>query len=217
MHFRCKAILFDLDGVLVDSRGCVELVWRAWAFARGLDADSILQVAHGRRTRETVADIAPHLDIAAEVAILDQMEERETRGDERIPGVAALVASLPVGRWAVVTSGGPAIAARRLQIAGIPEPSVMITAHDVRHGKPHPEGFLAAATRLGIAASDCLVVEDAPAGVAAALAAGMKVIAVLTTHTAERLKDADAIVATAGRLLVRSSTDGWLEVTETAN
>ena len=216
MHLRCKAILFDLDGVLIDSRGCVELVWRAWALARGLDADSILRVAHGRRTRETVADIAPHLDITAEVAILDQMEERETRGEEPIPGVEALVASLPARRWAVVTSGGPAIAARRLQIAGIPKPSVMITALDVRHGKPHPEGFLAAAAQLGIAASDCVVVEDAPAGIAAALAAGMKVIAVLTTHTAERLKDADSIVATAGGLLVRSSTDGWLEVTEAA-
>ena len=212
MHFRCKAILFDLDGVLVDSRGCVELVWRAWALTRGLDADSILRVAHGRRTRETVAEIAPHLDIAAEVAILDQMEERETRGEEPIPGVAALVASLPEGRWAVVTSGGPAIAARRLQIAGIPKPSIMITGLDVRHGKPHPEGFLAAAAQLGIVASDCVVVEDAPAGVAAGLAAGMKVIAVLTTHSSDRLREATAIVPTAGNLLVQPTSDGWLEV-----
>jgi len=212
MHFRCKAILFDLDGVLIDSRGCVELVWRAWAVTHGLDADSILRVAHGRRTRETVADIAPHLDIAAEVAILDQMEESETRGEEPIPGVAELVASLPQTQWAVVTSGGPAIAARRLRIAGIPKPSVMITAHDVRHGKPHPEGFLAAAARLGVAASDCLVVEDAPAGIGAARAAGMKVIAVLTTHTSDSLHEANALVPMAGDLLVQSIKGGWLEV-----
>jgi len=210
--FRRRAILFDMDGVLVDSRGSVEAVWRAWAPARGLDAEAILAVSHGRFIRDILAEVAPHLDIPAEVALLDRMEEEATTGVEPIAGVPEFVASLPPGAWGVVTSASPLIASQRLKIAGVPAPPVLVTARDVTRGKPDPEPYLVGARRLGLDPADCLVVEDAPAGIAAGKAAGMTVVAVLTTHGPERLAAADAVVPTAGHLVARAAGNGWLEI-----
>jgi sugar-phosphatase len=209
---RCRAILFDLDGVLADSSGCVEAVWRAWAPGRGLDAEAILRVAPGRLIRDILAEVAPHLDIKAEVAILDRMEEAETGGVAPIAGVADLLASLPRDRWGIVTSGSPVIANRRLQAAGVSAPPVLVTARDIQRGKPDPQGYLEGARRLGVDPRDCVVVEDAPAGIAAGVAAGMSVIAVLTTCGSERLREADAIVPTAGHLAARVVEGGWIEI-----
>jgi sugar-phosphatase len=209
---RCRAILFDLDGVLADSSGCVEAVWRAWAPARGLDAEAILHVAPGRLIRDILAEVAPHLDIQAEVAILDRMEESETGGVTPIDGVANLLASLPRDRWGIVTSGSPVIAARRLHAAGVKAPPVLVTAREIRRGKPDPQGYLEGARRLGVDPPECVVVEDAPAGIAAGKSAGMSVIAVLTTCGSERLGDADAIVPTAGHLAARVVDGGWIDI-----
>ena len=188
-------ILFDLDGVLVDSRPLIEEIWRRWALPRGLDAASFIAVAPGRRTSETLRQVAPALDIAAETAALDAMEEVATDGLAPIPGALDLLGALKPGSWAIVTSGSRAVATLRLRTAGLPIPGVMVTGDEVRYGKPHPEPYLKGAERTGVPPRDCIVVEDAPAGVLAGKAAGMRVLAVTTTHSREVLSAADRIVA----------------------
>jgi len=205
---QCRAVLFDLDGVLVDSRRSIELIWHNWATSRGLDARPFLEVAHGRRTSETLHLVAPHLDTAAEVAVLDRMEEIETRGLAAAPGAAALLRQLTEQQWAVVTSGSSAVARLRLATVSLPTPHVFITAEDVTRGKPDPAGYLMAAARLGHAPSDCIVLEDSPPGVAAGKAAGMRVIAVLTTHAAAQLEAADARLAALSSLRIRPIAAG---------
>ena len=187
-------ILFDLDGVLVDSRPLIEEIWRRWALPRGLDAASFIAVAHGRRTSETLRQVAPDLDIAAETAALDAMEEVATDGLAPIPGALELLGALKPRSWAIVTSGSRAVATLRLRTAGLPIPHVMVAGDEVRFGKPHPEPYLKGAERTGVAPRDCIVVEDAPAGVLAGKAAGMRVVAVTTTHSREVLLAADRIV-----------------------
>jgi sugar-phosphatase len=206
-------MLFDLDGVLVDSRECIERVWRAWAAARGRDHRDFLRVAHGRRTSETVRLVAPELDAGAESAVLDAMEAVEASGLVAFPGAHELLAAIPSGRWAVVTSGSLPVATLRLGTAGIVPPAVFITAGDVRKGKPDPEGYLAAAGRLGLCPSDCIVVEDSPTGVAAGKAAGMRVVAVATTYPPDALAAADVRLPALAALRVRPGDDGTMELT----
>jgi sugar-phosphatase len=188
-------ILFDLDGVLVDSRPNIEEVWRAWAAPRGLDADRFIRVAHGRRTSETLREVAPHLDIARETAALDAMEETATDGLVAIPGAEALLASLEPDAWAIVTSGSRTVATLRLTTAGLPIPAVLVTGDEVERGKPDPEPYITAARRTGADPADCVVVEDSPVGIAAGKAAGMRVAAIATTHRAFALAEADVVLA----------------------
>ena len=187
-------ILFDLDGVLVDSRPLIEDIWRKWANPRGLDAERFIAVTHGRRTSETLRAVAPELDVASETAALDAMEEVATDGLAAVDGALELLRSLEPGAWAIVTSGSRTVATLRLRTAGLPIPTVMVTGDEVKFGKPHPEPYLTGAARAGAAASACIVVEDAPAGVLAGKAAGMRVIAVTTTHPRELLIAADRVV-----------------------
>lgn len=188
MHpLNAKAVLFDLDGVLADSRRVVEDVWRVWAAEKGLDPAPFLAIAHGRRTSEILRTVAPRLDIAAETNRLDRMEEFGTEGLVPIPGAPEFVRSLPEDRWGVVTSGHRECAEFRLNYVGIPFPRVFITGDMVKKGKPDPEGYLRGARELGCSPADCLVFEDAPPGVAAARAAGMRVVGVLTTHPPDAL------------------------------
>jgi sugar-phosphatase len=187
-------ILFDLDGVLVDSRPLIEDIWRKWAAPRGLDAEQFIAVAHGRRTSETLRAVAPALDVALETAALDAMEEVATDGLAPVAGADALLRSLDPRDWAIVTSGSRAVASLRLRTAGLPFPAVMVTGDEVKFGKPHPEPYLTGAARTGVAASACIVVEDAPAGILSGKAAGMRVIAVTTTHPRELLVAADRVV-----------------------
>jgi sugar-phosphatase len=205
---QCRALLFDLDGVLVDSRSCIELVWHAWATERGLDPAPFLRVAHGRRISETIRLVRPDLDAAAEAAVLDAMEEVETRGLHPVPGAAALVARLSDTQWAVVTSGSRVVATLRVRTAGLPIARVFVTADDVRRGKPDPEGYRLAAGRLGVEAPDCLVIEDSPTGIAAGKAAGMRVIAVPTTHPVDVLVGADVQLDSLAALRVDSGPAG---------
>jgi len=207
---RCCAVLFDLDGVLVDSRGCIELIWRTWAGERGLDHEPFLQIAHGRRTSETLRLVAPELDPATEVARLDAMEETETRGLRAMAGALELLRRVPETRRAVVTSGSRVVATLRLTTARLPVPGVFITAEDVARGKPDPEGYLAAASRLAVSPHECTVIEDSPPGVAAGKAAGMHVIALATTHPPAALGDADIRLPALADLRVGAVDPGGL-------
>jgi mannitol-1-/sugar-/sorbitol-6-phosphatase len=178
----CEAVLFDMDGTLVDSRDIVERLWLHWAEEHGLSRETVLAVAHGRRTLETMELIAPDLASPEEAARLDALESEVDGGETMIPGAAALLASLPADRWAVVTSAGVALARRRIASVGLPIPRVLVGADDVVEGKPNPEGYLMAARRLGAPIERCVVLEDTPAGVLAGMAAGATVIGLRTTY-----------------------------------
>jgi mannitol-1-/sugar-/sorbitol-6-phosphatase len=186
-RFECRGILFDLDGVLVDSTAYVEEQWRRWANAKGLVPEPFLRVCHGRRAVETIRLAAPHLDAEAEVAAFQPDDMGSGLAILPIEGAARLLEALPAGTWGVATSGPRAAATERLRHAGLPSPSVLICAEDVVHGKPSPDVYLLAAASLAVAPSDCVVIEDAPAGIQAARAAGMGVIGLTTTHRREEL------------------------------
>jgi sugar-phosphatase len=186
--FPCDAILFDMDGTLVDTTAPVERQWRLWAERRGLDVERILAVSHGRRTIETMRDVAPHLNIQNEEAVeFDLAEGVDGEGVIPIAGAVPLLAALPRARWAVVTSAGDWLARMRFQQAGLPLPDVLVTGEDVRQGKPHPGGYVLAAQRLNVPRERCLVIEDTPAGVGAGHAAGMRVLAIGNTVPRESL------------------------------
>ena len=178
----CKAILFDMDGTLVDSARCLEAIWRGWAERHGIELDRILSILHGRRTLDTLSEVAPHLDIAREATLLDAEELKFNDGIKAVSGASELLRELPASSWGVVTSTRRALAKSRLQIAGLPVPRVLVCADDVAKGKPSPEGFLKAATLLNEEPRQCLAVEDSPAGVLAAQTAGMQVLALSTTY-----------------------------------
>ncbi|WP_428966533.1 HAD-IA family hydrolase [Micromonospora fluostatini] len=189
----CDALLFDMDGTLVDSRECVERKWRAWCARHGLDAEALLRRSHGRQLADTVRLAAPHLDLDREVTDLVRWEERDTTGLVPVPGAVDLLAALPADRWAVVTSAWRRLAEIRLGHVGLPVPACLVTADDVGRGKPAPDGYLAAAARLGHPPGRCVVLEDSRVGVRAGRAAGMWVIGVATTVAPSRL-DADRVV-----------------------
>lgn len=210
LEFRCKAFLFDLDGVLVDSRSVVERTWRRWAERHQIDPRPFLQIAHGRRARDTLRMVEPNLATDAEV---DWLDAAELADRERLPGVRGskeLVTALPRDRWAIVTSCGRDLAHLRLGSAGVPIPDVMIVAEDAKRGKPAPDGYLFGAERLGYPPSDCIVFEDAPAGVAAGRAAGARVVGVTTTHAGADLPGVDATIADFEGIHIRLQHDAFV-------
>lgn len=207
-RFECSAIVFDLDGVLVDSTGYIEQQWRRWATSRGLPVEAFLRVCHGRRALETIRLAAPHLDAEAEVAAFVPDAESDGQLLGPVDGAPRLLGMLPVGSWAVATSGTRVVASDRLLRAGLPIPGVLICAEDVLRGKPSPDVYLLAAAGLGVVPSECLVIEDAPAGIEAARAAGMGVVGLTTTHQRHEL-GADACTASlAGIHVGRIEQDG---------
>jgi sugar-phosphatase len=200
-RFHCRAILFDLDGVLVDSASYIEAQWRAWAVSRGLAPEPFLKVCHGRRAVETIRLAAPQLDADAEVAAFVPAQSNDIPL-KPVEGAVDLLQTLPAGSWAVATSGPREGAVDRLRRTGLPVPAVLICAEDVRRGKPNPDVYLLAAEFLGMTSMECVVVEDAPAGIEAARAAGMSVIGLTTTHPMEQLP-ADALAASLSSIQVR--------------
>jgi len=180
---RFAAFLFDMDGTILTSIAAAERVWSAWAKRHGLDVAAFLPTIHGRRAIDTVRHAAlPGVDPVAETARITQDEIDDVEGIEAITGAAHFLASLGSKHWAIVTSAPRALALRRIQAAGLPMPEHLITSDDIEHGKPAPDCFLLAAQRLGVEARQCLVFEDAPAGIAAGHAAGASVLVVTATH-----------------------------------
>jgi sugar-phosphatase len=208
--FSCSAVLFDLDGVLCDSTRAVDREWREWAARKGVDGDAIMAIAHGVRTIEVIRRVAPHLDAEAEANAIENHEAGDQTGVVVMPGAAELVRSIPEGQWGVVTSGSRLLATNRLRYCGLPVPEVLVTSDDVTNGKPHPEPYLKGAAGLGYAPTDCLVIEDAPAGIESARAGGMKVIGMTSTYRAEKLADADAVVQKLASIQVTSNGTGNL-------
>jgi mannitol-1-/sugar-/sorbitol-6-phosphatase len=209
--FSCAAILFDLDGVLVDSTGAVDREWRAWAERKGVDGDAIMAIAHGVRTVEVIRLVAPHLDAEAEAWEIENDEAKDQQGVVAMPGALELMRSIPEGRWGVVTSGSRLLASTRLPYCGLPVPEVLVTSDDVTHGKPDPEPYLKGAARLGFSPAECLVIEDAPAGIHAARAAGMTVIGLASTYKVDKLVEANAVIKSFRELSVQVG-DGKLHV-----
>jgi mannitol-1-/sugar-/sorbitol-6-phosphatase len=210
--FSCAAILFDLDGVLCDSTRQVDREWRDWAARKGVDGDAVMAIAHGVRTIEVIRQVAPHLDVEAEAAAIEDHEAHDQTGVVVMPGALDLVQSIPEGRWGVVTSGSRLLAESRLQHCGLPVPEVLVTSDDVTNGKPHPEPYLKGAQRLGFAPGDCVVIEDAPAGIQSARASGMRVIGMASTYAVAKLAEADAVVQKLGRIQVTANGTGKLGV-----
>jgi len=189
------ALLLDMDGTLVDSTASVERSWRAWALQHDLVPGEILAAAHGVPALATIRKFAPAgTDVAAEAHALVTAELEDTNGIVPIPGAAALLQALPEGKWAVVTSAGRRLALQRMQAAGLAIPKILISADDVQKGKPDPEGYRTAARLLGVAPSQCLVIEDTPAGLEAGRRAGAALIGVCTTYTPAHLCGSHDIV-----------------------
>jgi mannitol-1-/sugar-/sorbitol-6-phosphatase len=194
MSLMCNAILFDLDGTLIDSTNCVERAWRIWCAEHKLDFNEIVQKAHGRRAADSIRLFMPYLDPSVEAQKLEDLECSCVDGLSALSGAHEIINKLPSGCWAIVTSGTRRLANHRLSHVGIQAPQVLVTGDDVLEGKPSPEGYRKAADCLGIEYGNCLVVEDAPAGIQAARNAGMMVLAVATTHSAGELENADYCV-----------------------
>ena len=192
MNLTCSALLFDLDGVLIDSTPAVARVWHRWALDHGFNPEEVVARAHGRPSLATVRDYLPHADHDAENREVERREIADLAGVVPLPGALALLASLPPDRWTIVTSCTRRLAEVRIQAAGLPLPARMVTSTDVTQGKPHPEPYLKGASLLGFPAAQCVVLEDAPAGIRAGKSAAAKVIALKTTAPPAALRDAGA-------------------------
>ena len=178
-----EALLFDMDGVLINSIPAVERVWSRWSAERGFDVHEVLRHAHGRPSIATLRDLLPDADHEAENRLIEQAEIDDVEGIVPLPGVKELLASLPADRWAIVTSCTRPLAKVRIAAAGLPEPALFITSNDITHGKPHAEPYQKGARGLGFAPEQCIVVEDALAGIASGKNAGARVIAFTTPAT----------------------------------
>jgi sugar-phosphatase len=189
-----SAVLFDLDGVLVESRLSTERVWLSWALKNGLEEAALRSAMHGVRSADVVRSLRPDLDADAEAAAIEEAQAVDVDGLAAIPGAVEALSALKGDRVAVVTSGTRPLALARLGAVGIAAPAVIVFAGDVSRGKPDPEGYLAAARRLGVDPAEALVVEDAPPGIEAARAAGMAAVALPSTHAAEELGRADIVL-----------------------
>jgi sugar-phosphatase len=189
---QCSAVLFDMDGVLVDSTPAVARVWTSWALEHGLIPDEVVRRAHGRPSLATIIELLPHGDHAAENNEVERREIEDIADVIALPGALTLLQSIPQHRWAVVTSATRALAAVRLQVAGLPVPKHLVTANDLRRGKPYPDPYLKGSELLQIPPAECLVAEDAPSGVRSGKAAGARVLALRTTSTDAELLSAAA-------------------------
>jgi sugar-phosphatase len=193
---QCKAVLFDLDGVLIDSTRAVARVWHRWAVEHGFDPEEVIARAHGRPSLVTIREYLPDADHVAENREVERREMEDIEGVVLLPGSARLLSELPPDRWTIVTSCTRPLAETRLRAAGLPIPARMVTSNDIKNGKPHPEPYLKGASVLGYSAGDCVVVEDVPAGIRAGKATGATVIAFRTT-----LRDPELLAAGADWLL----------------
>jgi sugar-phosphatase len=208
IEVQTRGMLFDMDGVLISSIGSVERCWKRWAKLYGVPDAENYQVPHGVRAADTVRTLKPEFDeaaVAEGVRVIEEMEIEDTADLRVLPGAKALLESLPADRWAIVTSATHRLTLARLAAAGLPVPQRLITADVVQRGKPDPEPYRRGAELLGLSPADCIVVEDAPSGVGAGLAAGSRVLGVTTTHPAEDLEGATWISASLEQVQARIS------------
>ena len=206
-----RALLFDMDGTLVDSTAAVERIWGRWASRHGVSFAQFAHTMHGRRAVDIMSAMAPPgIDLEKEVVLVDEDELNETDGIIPIPGAVELIASLPPKSWALVTSAHPELARARMAAAGLPMPEIVVTSTDVVQGKPHPACYLKALERLEVSARDALVFEDAPAGLAAGRAAGCRTIALATTSSTENLQHEDWLYDLSRVKLSKVQDDGEL-------
>lgn len=209
----CKGFLFDLDGTLVDSLPAVERAWINWATRRGINPQDVLDFIHGKQAITSLRHFMPGESEAAiqqEFLLLEQVEAQDTDGVTALPGAAALLARLDQLDipWAIVTSGSIPVATARRRAGGLPEPDVFITAEQVKHGKPQPDAYLLGAERLGLAPQDCVVVEDAAAGILSGLAAGCQVIAVNAPANAPKRDQVDLLLTSLEQIAVDKTEQG---------
>jgi sugar-phosphatase len=204
VEIRCKGVLFDMDGILISSIGSVERSWTKWAELRGIDPRYACRMAHGRRAIETAALLRPDLDSEAELRLIEDIELADGEGLAVLPGVLDLLKALPEDRWSVVTSATERLARIRLALAGIPVPARLVTADDVKQGKPDPAPYLAGAALLGLDPEECVVFEDAESGTLAGHAAGCIVIATTFSHEAASLSAAHYLVEDVTGVRVRN-------------
>jgi sugar-phosphatase len=211
---RFAAVLVDMDGTILTSTAAAERAWSTWAQRHGIDLPSFLPTIHGVQASETIRRLGrSDLDPATEAAVVTQLELDDVQGVTEVRGARRFLSHVPSNRWAVVTSAPLALARRRMVAAGVPLPPLMVTAESVARSKPAPDGFLLAAERLGVSASRCLILEDSPAGIAAAEAAGGTVLQIRTGHLAPTAR---FVVADFSGLRVAQAADGLIEVTRTA-
>lgn len=195
MHLACQAILFDFDGVLIDSEPVYERHWKEWADERGASYEHIISIHQGIPAIRTIGIVAPHLDAVHEVEQFQLRCINDLEGLVGHNGVKVLLESLPADRWAIATSSYRNIVSSQLKYLDLPTPRVLVTVEDVEHGKPAPDPYLQAAEKLGFPISECIVIEDSLAGIDAGKKAGARVIAVATTKLATELQQADVIVS----------------------
>jgi len=181
-------LLFDMDGVLVSSIASARRCWKQWAKHYGVADWQSVEIPHGTRAEEIVRLLAPWVDVAEGLRRIEDMEIEDVSDIVTLPGARELLESLPLERWAIVTSATDRLLQARLRAAGLPQPERLISADMVTHGKPDPEPYLLGAQRLGFAAKDCMVFEDATSGVKAGVAAGCRVVGVLGTTPGEMLR-----------------------------
>jgi mannitol-1-/sugar-/sorbitol-6-phosphatase len=211
----CAAVLFDLDGVLINSTPAVARVWRRWAIEHGFNPEEVVSRAHGRPSLTTVREYLPNADHEAENREVERREIADLEGVVPLPGAIDLLSKLPETRWTIVTSCTRPLAQVRIKAAGLPLPKKMITSNDIVHGKPDPEPYLKAASLLGFPATECVVLEDVPAGIRAGKAAGARVVAFTTTVPEYDLRKAGAdwVLRNCSDIRLESATSQGLNLT----
>ena len=183
-----SGMLFDMDGVLVSSIASVNRCWRLWARHYGVAVSDDYEIPHGVRAVDVMRSLAPNVDPVEGLRLIEEMEINDVHDIVTLPGAKTLLESLPLERWAIVTSATHVLLEARLRAAGLPKPERLISADRVERGKPDPQPYLMGAARLGISPKDCLVFEDAPSGVKAGVAAGARVVGVLGTTPEQELR-----------------------------
>lgn len=204
----CAALLFDMDGVLISSIGSVRRCWRQWCRIYNVPNADTFEITHGMRAIELIHSLRPDIDPAEGLRVIEDLEIDDVADLQVLPGARALLESLPPERWTIVTSATRRLMLGRLAAAGLPVPARLVAADDVEHGKPHPEPYLRGAALLGFNAADCIVVEDAPAGIGAGRAAGCRVLGVLGTHALDELNAATWVVPSLQAVRAQVSPNG---------
>ena len=205
LNIRIRAVLFDMDGVLISSTGADARSWWRWAKLHGMDETFSIHETHGRRTIDTIRALRPDLDLMTELERMEDFDAEDTAGLTVYPGVRELLAGLQPTQWSIVTSASERVMRHRLGVLNLPVPPKIVTSESVSLGKPNPEPYQLGASQLGLTPADCLVIEDSPSGIRAAKTAGCFVVAVESSHASEELKEADWIVSSLEELELYSA------------